>query len=219
MQLREANAKLIRKLLGVIGEKIVCELRGFSCLDLETTPQARKNIVIARSFGRPLMQLEDIEEALSNYTATAMTKMRKQRSKLQGISVFLVTNWYLEDQIFYKNSATFYFDLATENTMQIITVAKQCLKKIFKNDYRYKKVGIALLDLVDNKYEQDSLLTSRLEEQKNSNIMKAIDAINNKMGKNTIFFASQGIRRDWQAKSVRKSPNYIGDWNQLITAS
>ncbi|XVN41965.1 MAG: hypothetical protein RCO49_01135 [Rickettsia endosymbiont of Argas persicus] len=138
----------MRKKFGVVGEKIVHELRGLACLDLETTSRLKKNIIIARLFGRPLIELSEIEEALSHYTATACNKMRNQNSKLQGICVFIVTNWHLKDQEFYKNSTTYHFDLATDNTMQIITVAKSCLAKIYKENYKYKKVGIILLDLM-----------------------------------------------------------------------
>jgi len=100
--------------------------------------------------------------------------------------------------------------------MQINTCAKKCLKQIYKPDYKYKKVGIMLLDLVSNTYTQTSLLTSPIQEAKNAQLMKAIDSINMKMGKDSLFLASQGIERSWQMKSAMRSPNYTGDWNQLF---
>ncbi|XVN40547.1 MAG: DUF4113 domain-containing protein [Rickettsia endosymbiont of Argas persicus] len=48
--------------------------------------------------------------------------------------------------------------------------------------------------------------------------MKTLDKINNRNNKGTIFFASEGIKRDWSMRACKKSPNYIGDWQQLITA-
>lgn len=217
-QLKDINSSIIRNKFGIVVEKTVQELRGLPCLDLETIQKNKKNIVTARSFGKSLTELYDIEEALSNYTATACAKMRNQNSKLQGICVFIVTNWHLKDQEFYKNSASYYFDLATDNTIQIIKAAKICLSKIYKRNYKYKKVGIILLDLIDNTFEQYSLLSSIHDEQRNSVLMKTIDSINNKCGKNTVFIASQGVERQWRMRAENKSPNFIGDWQQLITA-
>ena len=39
-----------RKLLGVVGERIALELRGISCLPLETHPKPKKQICVSRSF-------------------------------------------------------------------------------------------------------------------------------------------------------------------------
>lgn len=217
-QLKDVNSSIIRNKFGIVVEKTVQELRGLPCLDLETIQKNKKNIVTARSFGKSLAELYDIEEALSNYTATACAKMRNQNSKLQGICVFIVSNWHLKNQEFYKNSAVYYFDLATDNTIQVIKAAKVCLSKIYKRNHKYKKVGIILLDLIDNTFEQYSLLSSIHDEQRNSVLMKTIDSINNKCGKNTVFIASQGVERQWRMRAENKSPNFIGDWQQLITA-
>jgi DNA polymerase V len=216
-QLKDADCKMIRKSFGVIGEKIVYELNGISCLELEIMAKAKKSIVVSRSFGRPVTAIEELEEALATYVAKACVKMRRQNAKVQGIEVFLVTNRYVENNLFYKNSHSFYFDLATDNTMKIVTYAKHCLKQIFKPNCKYKKVGILLLNLVDNSYTQTSLLSNSVEEVRSAKLMKTLDSINNKMGRESIFFASQGIKREWQMKAARRSANFTGDWNQLIS--
>jgi DNA polymerase V len=101
--------------------------------------------------------------------------------------------------------------------MKIVTYAKHCLKQIFKPNCKYKKVGIILLNLADNSYTQTSLLSNSAEEVRNSKLMKTVDSINNKMGRDSIFFASQGIKREWQMKAARRSANFTGDWNQLVS--
>jgi len=85
LKFRETNPKLIRRQFGVVGEKIVYELRGLSCIDLEITSDPKKNIVSAKSFGRPLTEIKEVEEALAHYTAMTCIKMRAQGSKLHGI--------------------------------------------------------------------------------------------------------------------------------------
>ena len=66
LQLRNASPQKIRKYLGVVLERIVYELRGVSCLDLDQV-QPRKNIMVSRSFGKPIDKLTDLEQAISLY--------------------------------------------------------------------------------------------------------------------------------------------------------
>ena len=58
LQLRNASPQKIRKYLGVVLERIVYELRGVSCLDIDQI-QSRKNIMFTRSFGNPINNLTD----------------------------------------------------------------------------------------------------------------------------------------------------------------
>ena len=78
LQLRNASPQKIRKYLGVVLERIVYELRGVSCLDLDQM-QSRKNIMVSRSFGNPINNLTDLEQAISLYAVRACEKMRLQR--------------------------------------------------------------------------------------------------------------------------------------------
>jgi len=73
-----------------------------------------------------------------------------------------------------------------------------------------------LLDLVDENYDQASMLSNAELEIKSSKVMSLIDTVNTRMGRNTVYFAAQGILRTWQPRAAMKSKNYIGDWNQLM---
>ena len=60
LDLRDAEPSLIRKSFGVVVERLVYELRGISCLDLEDV-KPRKNIMSSKSFGVPLYMFQDFE--------------------------------------------------------------------------------------------------------------------------------------------------------------
>ena len=92
-ELRDASPPIIRKHLSVVGERILRELKGQSCIDLEAI-QPKKNIMSSKSFGKPLTKKESIEEALSNYAARACEKLRKQNSRAQAVHVFIKTNGF-----------------------------------------------------------------------------------------------------------------------------
>lgn len=95
--LRDADPKAMRIQFNVTMEKMISELRGISCLPLESF-QPRKQIISSRSFGYAVTALKNLEEAISYYAATAALKLRKQRSLTQGISVFLHTNTFRSEQ-------------------------------------------------------------------------------------------------------------------------
>ena len=59
-ELRDANPSIIRKRLSVVGERILRELKGQSCIDLEDI-QPKKNIMSSKSFGDLLTRKEPIE--------------------------------------------------------------------------------------------------------------------------------------------------------------
>jgi DNA polymerase V len=51
LQLRDANDRWIRQQLGVVGQRIVWELRGISCWPLELCPLPKQSLMVSRSFG------------------------------------------------------------------------------------------------------------------------------------------------------------------------
>ena len=49
----------MRQHFGVVMERIVCELRGISCIPLEAMPPAKKQIMTSRSFGEKLTEFAE----------------------------------------------------------------------------------------------------------------------------------------------------------------
>lgn len=219
--LRDSDPKYIRKIFGVEGERIVRELNGVACFELETNPQDRQNIMTSRSFGTPVTELTDLQEAIADYAARACVKMRGQESKAQGINVFVQTNWHKDKENFYQNGSNYLFDTPTDDTSLVICKAKEIVKALFKPGLSYKKVGICLLNLGAKDDYQGSFFNNPvqiIDKTKKSLLMQSLDKINQKMGRNTIFFAAQGIKKPWVMKSGFKSPHYTTNWKEIPMA-
>ena len=75
-QLSQADEHWIQQLMGVVGLQVVAELKGRSCLDLETCPTPKQGITCSRAFGRPVSTLAEMEEAVSSYVSRAAEKLR-----------------------------------------------------------------------------------------------------------------------------------------------
>ena len=216
-ELRDASPTMIRKQLSVVGERILRELRGQSCIDLEDI-QPKKNIMSSKSFGKLLTEKEPIEEALSNYAARACEKLRKQNSRAQAVYVFVQTNGFRETDKQYSNAMTCTLTIPTSDTRLIIGAAKLCLNRIYKPGYRYKKVGIMLLDLIPASLEQTNLFASS-DHHPGDHLMGIVDRINKGHGPDTLFFGAQGVNREWKMRCGLRSPRYTTQWNELLRVS
>jgi DNA polymerase V len=212
-KLQAADPKMIRLHSSVNLEKIVRELNGTPCIPLEKY-QPRKQIICSRSFGKVVTELADLEEAVSHYIHNATRKLRKQHSVASGIVVFLQTNIFNDQQPQHANSMTYPLTFPTADTGYLISIAKECLRRLYKKDYRYHKAGIMLLDISQEKTRQYDLL-SEVINKKSECLMQTMDNINSNMGKNTIFLAAEGTKRSWVIKCDRRSPRYTTRWEEL----
>ena len=213
-QLRHANTAVIRTHLGVVGLRIIKELQGESCIEIENL-KPKKSIISSKSFGFLLSDINAIEEALSSYVARACEKLRLQSSKTQAICVFLHTNRYKLNEKIYSNSATIGLPYPTSNTGKIISVSKKLLEKIYKEGYRYKKAGVMLLDIVPNTELQYNLFCKN-NDSRIDKLMQVVDSINAKHGSNTVFNLAQGLSKHWKMKCETRSPRYTTCWNELV---
>jgi len=216
-ELRDANPAIIRKRLSVVGERILRELKGQSCIDLEDI-QPKKNIMSSKSFGDLLTKKEPIEEALSNYAARACEKLRKQNSRTQAVYVFVQTNGFRETDKQYSNAITCTLAIPTSDTRIIIRAAKHCLDKIYKPGYRYKKVGIMLLDLIPASQIQGNLFLN-IDHHSGDHLMNIMDQINDNHGPDTLFIGAQGVAREWKMRCGLRSPRYTTQWDELLIVS
>jgi DNA polymerase V len=47
-------------------------------------------------------------------------------------------------------------------------------------------------------------------------LMTALDAINRRMLRDTLFYAASGVRREWSMARSMKSQHFTTDWEQLL---
>ena len=114
-QFARAPSPLIRSIGGVTLERTQRELEGISCLEMEEVASPRKNTCCSRSFGKPVTELEELEEAVATYGVRARRKSRSEGSLASGLQVFIMTNRFREDQPQYSNSRTLALDEPTDD--------------------------------------------------------------------------------------------------------
>lgn len=214
-QLAGCDDTWLKKELSVVGLRLAWELRGVACLELDECEDPKKTISTAKSFEKPIESLDELLAILADYTAYVAEKLRKQQTLASYLVVWLTTNRHA-DEPQYSQDACCVLPIATDYTPTLIDAAKRALKSIFKEGYKYKKVGVMLGNFVQKQALALDLFSKSSEKrrQKESKAMQALDSINEKWGKKTLYFASQEPRR------VRKdfcTPRYTTSWDELLT--
>jgi len=171
--------------LTITGYKTVQELNGIRAIDrIEESPH--QVISVSRSFQSPVYELDDIITALSEYTQEAVMRMRAGGLSCKYVSVFLMTNAYAQGEQYF-NEMTAELPCLSAYLPQIQAVANELLKKIFRHDYKYRKVMIGLtgLDFDDNP-QLDLFNTVFNRSKELEPLMQVFDAVNEKYGRGTL---------------------------------
>jgi DNA polymerase V len=211
--LSQANARMLRQCLSLAIERTMLELNGVSCCEtMDIQPQ--KRIICSRSFGQPVAQLQDLHEAISTYTARAARKLRKLAAKTKSLYVFLTTNKNKTGEYAVKGLFCS-LPAPTNDTRELIAAAKQTLKKIYRNEFYYKKAGILFMELTEQ-YHQTDFFIDPTYSLKSEVLMRAVDGINKICGLNVLFFAAEGIQRPWLTRSEYCTPRYTTEWKELV---
>ena len=211
--LMKANPEYIRQKISVVGQRIIMELNGYSCIDIERV-QKKKSIISSKSFGYKVTEIQEIKEAVSTYAARACEKLRDQKSRVQVISVYLRTSPFEKEDSRYTKSETKVLSAPTSSTAKVITAANKIIEEIYREGYRYQKTGITLLNLINEDYVQESLYEDGSLEGEEK-ITTVMDQVNMQYGTNTIFHASQGTKKDWRVKSDSRSKKYTTSLKEL----
>lgn len=216
LDLADANPAFMRQQFSVVLSRIVQELNGESCLELEQVAPAKKEIVSSRSFGERIICKQQMQEAISEYVSRACQKLRKERQQAKQISVFLRTSPFSDRERapYYANSISTALNQPSADTRDFISLANKLLDRIWRDGYRYAKAGVMLSDFYDEGVYQGSLFEPAPPAYQNNALMSTIDKLNSS-GKGKIWFASQGIKQDWSMKRGMLSPRYTTHWQEL----
>lgn len=213
--LSRQNENLIKSMMSVVGLRLLYELNSKSCLPLELVTEPKKNICTSRSFSEKLKDYEPISQAVSNFAATCAYKLRKQASVCNHVHVFILTNYFNKNDKQYSNAITVTLPVGSNDSRVLIKYALIALKKIYKQGYRFKKAGVVVSSIVPEAQVQLGLFDVANDE-KGKAIMKTIDKLNYKIGKNKVKLAAQGFDRRWKMKNERLSNRYTTRFDELL---
>jgi DNA polymerase V len=204
---------------GVVGARLIRELKGIVSKEMEDELVSKKMIATTRMFGSPVGDINDIKEAIATYTSRAAEKLRRQHCAARVISIFVVTKDQ-DHMLNFKKTGTITthttLPVATSFTNELIKPAVQLVDKLFENGQLYKKAGVMLSGITPDASIQGNLF---LSETKNCErkLMDMIDNINFSQRDDVLKFAASGTARDWKMQQKMCSGRYTTRWNELFT--
>lgn len=216
LQLRDADPASMRAKFGVVMEKTIRELRGEECIGIEEVAPAKQQIVSSRSFGNPVVLIEDLADAITHFVTNAAGKLRAQNSIAGLLQVFIMTDRFRDDRPQYNPTVAIPLPVATADSMKIAGYAMQGLQQIFKEGFQYKKAGVILGDIGPEQIIQTDLFADQ-DDGCNASIMATMDEINAKYGRGTLKLSNDGARNAWGMRADNKSPHYTTNWDEIAT--
>ena len=202
---------------GVTGTRLVRELKGIPCLEMQEELQIKKMITTTRMFGRNVTALDDIKEAVATYTSRAAEKLRRQNCSASVLSIFIVAKEESQSANFSHGAALhaqINLVLPTSVTSELIAPALKLTEQIFIEGREYKKAGVLLSGIVPENSIQSNLFVTEPQINKRP-LMNALDNINFSMRDDVVKFASSGLDRDWKMRREFRSPRYTSRWREL----
>lgn len=96
--------------------------------------------------------------------------------------------------------------------------ALRVLEAIHRDGFLYKKCGVMLMDLSPNTRRQGTLFDAGPPKEASAKAMAALDALNERYGRDTVHLGSAGVRQRWAMRSDNKTPRYTTHWDELPRA-
>jgi len=219
-QLRNADPALIRARFSVVLARTVAELNGVSCLDLDSIPNQREQIICSRSFGRPVVALNDLKDTIINHINHAAERMRSEGLHCQSVGVFLHTYRFKLHKPQYAPSIQATLSQPTDDSRLLIAAALRALEAIYKTGYEYQKSGIQLTGLQSQRVMQVDLFSNG-DRLRSERLMSAVDGINQRYGQPMVALGAAGLthrEQFWQVRNDNRSARYTTHWDELAEA-
>jgi DNA polymerase V len=204
--LKSVSDEWIYKNLHVNGLRTVYELRGISCIEIESKRPIQKSIMRSRSFGRYITSIDELREAVAFFASAAAEALRADGCIARRVGVFIMTNRFNDDPK-YNGTQWRMLPEPTSSTQIFARHARALLDSIWRDGYKYNKAGAMITDITLAKNRQPELdHDERIERA--TRAIEVVDTINTKYKCNVAALASQGTNYGWQSKQemLSKAP-------------
>jgi DNA polymerase V len=229
LDLVRTDVATLRRQFSVVFEKTVLELRGTPCMGVEEAPTAKQQILVSRSFGKAVTQLDGIVEAVSEFASRAAEKLRLQGSVAGAIQVFIRTSPFRQHDRQHSPSVTVPIR-PTADSRKILATACEAARSMFRPDFNYAKAGVMLMDLqqaaaLGDQGELDLFAgpePASAPEPDRPALMQAMDTLNRRFGRGVVRIGSTTTAKandagsaSWSVRQDRRTPRYTTRWDEM----
>ena len=109
----------------------------------------------------------------------------------------------------------------TADTGKLVWAAVAGMRRMYEPGYKMAKAGVMLLDLVPGNVLQGELDLEDEDHRDRTQLMAALDALNQRYGKGTVHSGATGGTnkgKGWGMKQERRTPQYTTRWEDVPVA-
>lgn len=214
-QLSQLSPRRAQQLMGIQGRRMVAELQGEHCYGLERFGKPQQSISATRTFGNDTNVLHQLEAAVATFSAKAAFRLRDGRQLARSAGLFIATNQHKPG--FVSRSRSVRFDLPTADTGRIAAALIEALSQLYNPKAFYHRAGVWLGDLVPEKHVQFDLLgfSDPDDHERSQRSMQALDSLNERYGKRTVYFAAEDLGDTWQPRHKIAMPRFTTRWDEI----
>ncbi|MFN4007931.1 MAG: Y-family DNA polymerase [Chitinophagaceae bacterium] len=215
-----------RQLGGVVGVRLLRELRGEPCIDMKAPLEQKQMIATTRMFGIPVSDVESIRQAVATYTSRVAEKLRRQYACATQLQVFVVPKGDKHPDGRFRHgptwSAAVTLPQPTNIAHELIRPALQLAEQLFKPGQVYKKAGVMVSGLCSvhqvsnvlfDATPQDAAKTTKTKQLQQ--LMAVMDNINFSHRNDMVKSAASGTTRNWKMQQNFNSPRYTTRWEEM----
>ncbi|MCC2645024.1 MAG: domain protein DNA-repair protein [Burkholderiales bacterium] len=210
--LKMANPSYIRKIFNINMERVVQELNGIKCIDLEELQKANRHIISSRNFDQEVMSRDDLKSAFIYHIENVCGKMRKQNLFARQIIFCARTNRFKDN--YFTISIDITIPSALDSFRYISSYIDKALDTIYKPDIKYKKCGVIVNGLITGEYVTKDLFDNT--NIKHDKVLPAVEKVRTRFGKSAIKLASSNLSDAWKMEQRFLSKRYTTNVDELL---
>ncbi|KGE12576.1 Y-family DNA polymerase [Sphingobacterium deserti] len=213
-QLRDMPEMWFKNNMTVQGQRLYNELWGRPMLSIGDPPAKAKGLSVTRSFSCYIESPDVLCEAVTAYASRLAEKLRVEGLCCQFLEVFMFTNVHREDHPQHYPRHVHRMPVASNSTLEIVSVATKVARMLFRTGIKYRKAGVIATVLIPEAEVQYNLFQEH--KTKHTGLSAIIDQLNTAYGRGAVRLASEGFEKKWRLKHEHLSGGYTTRWKDIV---
>jgi len=216
LDLATSNPHQMRKLFSVVMQRTVMELQGISCIEIESAPATKKQIISSRSFGARVTDIESLSEAMSDYLQNAVKRLREDESLCGCVIAFAQSNPFDNKRPFYTKSISIGFPEPTDSAAVMNRAVMKRINELFQEGIEFKKCGVILTAIEPKSTYIYDLLSDSTQIEKSERLQEALEKVKARFGDKKIAIGPCKMHgRAWAMSRQNLTQNYFS-WEGML---
>ena len=216
LDLARSNSHQMGKLFSVVMQRTVMELQGISCIEVESAPATKKQIISSRSFGARVIDIQSLSEAMSDYLQNAVKRLREDESLCGCVIAFAQSNPFDKNRPFYNKSINIGFAEPTDCAAVMNRAVMKRMNELFQEGIEFKKCGVILTAIEPKSTYIYDLLSDSTQIEKNEKLQSALEQVKVRFGDKKIAIGPCKMHgRAWAMARQNLTQNYFS-WEGIL---